>query len=495
MRSLIASAIHHKRAAALWGIGIITIFSIAFIASAQATDEASFCSSCHEMTPFYSAWQAGPHDSIACIECHVDAGTAKRLAHKVTALGEVWAHFTGEPRFPMNSTEVPDERCLGCHDGAITPDVAGLDHETHRNGKACVSCHADVGHRVTADALADAGVLDKDAQAAKDAARVAEVGAGEANIVGHVTVTCSDCHDMAATGCVSCHEPKHEPRDASTTCTDCHTAGVEWTFAHPARTDCATCHETPEEHFAPACETCHTAGDFSFEHPAAGAECATCHTAPADHDTGPCAACHQPAETWTFTHPAGSDCSSCHTAPARHYKGSCSACHTVGTTFARAAFKHPGASANCATCHTKPAKHYGGACSSCHKPGTPFKTAVFKHPGASATCTNCHGRPSGHAAGTCATCHQTGASWKFSHPTSTNCASCHRAPGNHYGTTCSSCHTVGKSWGSATFSHPRVPGGEHNSRSFSCAKCHPSGYSSYSCLQCHDSNNPDDDDD
>jgi hypothetical protein len=82
-------------------------------------------------------------------------------------------------------------------------------------------------------------------------------------------------------------------------------------------------------------------------------------------------------------------------------------------------------------------------------------------------------------------------SWKFKHPTSTSCASCHSAPRGHYGTACSSCHTPSASWGSATFNHPRVPGGEHTYRSFACANCHPSGYSSYSCLKCHDSNNPD----
>ena len=525
MRSLIASTLQHKRIAALWGATILTLLSVAVVASAQATDQASFCSTCHEMTPFYEAWQAGPHGGIACIECHVDAGTAERLSHKVTALGEVYAHFTGEPRFPMNATEVPDARCLACHDGVIVTDVPGFDHDAHRSGKPCVSCHAQVGHRVTAAALAEAGILDPDAQAAREAALVAEVGEGEANIPRHTPVTCSNCHDMAATGCVSCHEPGHEPRDTSTTCTDCHSAGPAWTFAHPDRTDCATCHAAPAEHYSPTCETCHTPGDFGFGHPGDEADCTACHERPAGHRSGACTNCHDPGPAWAFEHPAtGSNCISCHAKPAKHYAGSCAACHSPGTTFARAVFKHPGASAtctnchrrpsghaagtcatchrpasswtfthptstDCASCHRAPGSHYAGACTSCHAVGTPFSRAVFTHPGASATCTNCHNRPSGHAGGACTGCHQSGSSWKFSHPTSTDCASCHRVPSNHYGSSCVSCHSAGQSWGSATFSHPRVPGGKHTSTSFSCATCHPSGYGSYSCLQCHTDNN------
>ena len=494
MRSLVSTMLANKRRAILIGAIAVAVMMVGLVASAQATDQSSFCTTCHEMTPFYSAWAEGAHSSVACIDCHVDAATTKRLAHKVTALGEVWAHFTGEPLFPMNATEVPNERCLRCHDGTIDPGIPGFDHETHRGDQDCQSCHATVGHDVSAAELDDAGVLDPDAQAEKERRTVAAVGQGEANLPGHATVSCSSCHDLAATGCESCHTPGHEPRDVSTTCTDCHTTDAEWAFTHPVGTGCATCHTAPAEHYKPECATCHTTpATFAFEHPAAGANCATCHEAPAEHRPGVCASCHTPGETWTFAHPAASaNCATCHTKPAGHYNGTCSACHTPGTAFESTVFKHPGAGANCATCHTKPAKHYGGACSSCHKPGTPFKSAVFKHPGASATCTTCHTKPSGHASASCTSCHRPAASWAFYHPSSTSCASCHNAPSNHYGTSCASCHSPSQSWGSATFSHPRVPGGEHTYRSFSCTSCHPSGYSSVDCNSCHEEDDDDD---
>ena len=480
MRSLISALRRNRLRTAMWATLALLVLVGAFAATARATDQSSFCTSCHEMTPYYAAWTEGPHAGVACIECHVDAGTAERMAHKVTALGEVVGHFFGDPTFPMGTTEVPDERCLACHDGVIETDLPGFVHADHAEGKACITCHASAGHDVTAEALAEAGVLDPEAQAAKDAREVAVVGGGAANLEGHAPVSCSTCHDMAATGCASCHEPGHEPRDPSTTCTDCHSAATRWAFAHPVRTDCATCHEAPAEHFQPECATCHTPGAFTFTHPAAGTSCTTCHERPAEHRSGACETCHSPGASWVFAHPgADADCASCHTKPARHYNGTCNACHTPGKPFKSTVFKHPGASANCATCHAAPAKHYPGSCNACHSPGTAFRSAVFQHPGASATCTSCHSAPSGHRGGSCTTCHRPAASWAFYHPASTDCASCHGAPAGHYAGACSSCHSAGKPFASAVFQHPGA--------SANCASCHgaPAGHPGGACATCH----------
>jgi hypothetical protein len=84
-------------------------------------------------------------------------------------------------------------------------------------------------------------------------------------------------------------------------------------------------------------------------------------------------------------------------------------------------------------------------------------------------------------------------SWRFTHPSSRSCASCHKAPSGHYGSSCSSCHSPSKSWRSASFSHPRVPGGEHSYKSFACSNCHPNGYGSAVCTKCHGAGGPDDD--
>ncbi len=508
------------------------------VMATQYTSRPAFCTSCHEMDPYYAAWDAGAHAGVSCVACHVDPGIQAQVSHKVTALKEVYDHFTTDPTFPGTVTDIPDSRCLACHSGTIDPKIPGFSHAAHKGDRSCVACHSGVGHTVTPAALAEAGILDPAAAAARQRLTVAVVGNGSANLAGHVSVSCTDCHDMAATGCANCHttEARSHPalKSVSSTataetgdCTSCHTTAATWAFEHPAAsTTCVTCHVLPAKHRTTTCTTCHQTGKtWAFGHPGADADCTSCHERPASHATQTCATCHKPGATWVFYHPSSASCASCHKAPSKHYSGTCSACHSPKVAFASTRFTHPGAKANCATCHkapskhypgtcytchspkvkfasTKfvhpaagancatchkaPAKHYAGACSSCHNPKVAFASAKFSHPGISATCTNCHNRPSGHSGLSCQTCHQQpGVSWKFYHPTSTACASCHSAPANHYGTTCVNCHTPSKAWSAATFTHARIPGGEHTYRSFACSSCHPNGYSSYSCTRCH----------
>jgi len=486
--------------------GAMAVFVVTGIAGTAYTSKPAFCTSCHEMDPYYVAWNEGAHAGVDCVACHVDPGLKAQVSHKFVALKEVYNHFTTEPKFPGAVSDVPDSRCITCHDGTIDATVPGFNHESHRGDRACVDCHTNAGHKVTAVALAEAGILDTAGMQARELREVAARGAGSANVPGHVTVACTDCHDLAKTGCVTCHdsEQKEHPvfasvnataTGAAASCMSCHTDAARWAFTHPEEAAvCTACHSAPAGHRGGVCATCHTTGvSWKFTHPAASATCASCHTRPAGHATAPCVTCHATGVSWKFRHPSSTNCATCHTKPAKHYSGTCSACHSPSVPFASARFTHPGAKANCATCHTKPAKHYAGTCSTCHSPKVAFSKATFKHPGSTATCTNCHKRPSGHSSATCATCHRTGVSWGFTHPGSKTCSSCHKAPSSHYGTTCSSCHSPSKSWGSATFSHPSVPGGEHTYRSFACTTCHTTGsYSTVNCTSCHDANGDDD---
>lgn len=90
----------------------------------------------------------------------------------------------------------------------------------------------------------------------------------------------------------------------------------------------------------------------------------------------------------------------------------------------------------------------------------------------------------GHAVVSCSDCHDMSAA---------GCSACHEPPAAHYGPGCAQCHTPGAPWESASFTHPRIEGGEHTYRSFGCEKCHPSGYASANCT-CHGGNPPTEDD-
>lgn len=335
-------------------LAVIVVASLVLAWAAQATDHAAFCTTCHEMGPYYTAWSTGPHKGVQCVECHVAPGLASRLSHKTAALREVRAHFAGDTALPKGGVSVPNERCARCH--AKVPDrllgaTSRFSHDAHERADACWRCHPETGHTVSSGA-ATAGVVPAKATP----------GTGMA---GHVAIPCVRCHDAASMPCEQCHAPRHRERGA---CAKCHTPGPAWTFVHPGSSDCVSCHDRP-----------------------------------ANHRTGQCSTCHKLGRSWTFAHPSSRECGSCHARPAKHSAGACISCHTPGSKWA---FTHPSGT-SCASCHTAPAAHYGTTCASCHRPSVPFKQAKFTHPSThhdytSFSCTQCH--PNTYAQASC-TCH------------------------------------------------------------------------------------------
>lgn len=466
----------------------VVLMTAAFVGVALATDQSSFCTSCHEMRPFTAAHSVGAHKGVSCIACHVGTNPIVRLEHKFVALQEVRDHLFAPPKFPLSARlvePVSNAKCQHCH-AKITVTVAGFSHDQHATGRQCVSCHAEVGHTVTPASLAAAGVLSsaRISPASYVATAVAASGEGTANLPGHVDVPCSSCHNMAATPCSTCHKPNHKPRGE---CSTCHQTGAKFVFTHPSSNDCASCHDRPVNHNAADCVLCHLQPGvaWTFTHPVVG-ECQTCHkpTKATHKHPGACATCHKNrGVNWAFSHPVNNTCATCHSRPAGHRNGTCATCHhNRGVSWA---FTHPGSSA-CQSCHNRPAGHKQGSCATCHH--QPGRSWAFTHPSSSARCLNCHSTPSGHVARTtgCPSCHRTGVSWKFLHPgRSASCSSCHKTPASHYGTNCASCHKKpGVSW---AFVHPSttMPGW----KSMACPTCHPSGPPKVYCT-CHNGNNP-----
>ncbi len=291
-----------------FGVGALVLLVVAGV----ATEASSFCPTCHEMGPYYTAWQAGPHGEEAdCVTCHVDPGLINHLAHKPVALLEVVSHFRGDITFPRpESPELPNARCTECHDDVIEPDNGeAFSHAEHAERAACKQCHASIGHEVTVAALKEAGIYDPVADAARTAAigsdQVAAPGAGEANIAGHPSVGCSECHDLAATGCLSCHSLQiPEDHTERTDCEACHTGFADWAFSHPDSAVCTECHDAPtnEAHQSVAdCTLCHKTSDsWAFNHPGANSTCGDCHTRPNDEhpENDNCGECHSVTGGW-----------------------------------------------------------------------------------------------------------------------------------------------------------------------------------------------------
>lgn len=367
-------ASRHRKSRRVMAV-VLAVGAACAIGVARYTDRSEFCgSSCHEMGPYHAAWSAGPHRSVACVECHVDSGLA-RLGHKVIALKELAVHLAGEVAFPGDTPpDVPDARCVRCH-RHVDPGIPGFDHAEHADGTRCQTCHAEIGHEATADALRAAGVLDESNVATTSVAQSPHpvVNGGAANLDGHVKVVCSRCHNLAITPCSTCHTAKHAYRGE---CSTCHRPGTDFVFSHPKKDlECTACHELPKHHVDTdrECGDCHRKPGVSwaFSHPSES-DCETCHNRPAGHRKGTCATCHtSPGKSWKFHHPAaGSDCGDCHERPAGTPDGSCSRCHVqAGVSWA---FRHPTVaggrhtyrSFRCSKCH--PGGYLSHTCTACH---------------------------------------------------------------------------------------------------------------------------------
>lgn len=136
----------------------------------QATSGEAFCSVCHTMKPFAESYAEDVHGGnnprglrTACADCHLPhEGQAKYLLAKLeTGLADVWGELVAvikEPDWIANleqrKTYVYDSGCLSCHSGLQAArdqtETAAFGHQTYfksDGAMACVTCHANVGHK------------------------------------------------------------------------------------------------------------------------------------------------------------------------------------------------------------------------------------------------------------------------------------------------------------------------------------------------------------
>ena len=172
-------------------------------AVANATDQPAFCgSACHEMGPFTRPGRAGAHKDISCVDCHVDPQPVARDQAQVRRAAGGRRPHQGRAELPAGPAARTCRTRVACD---ATPTSrsrqVGFSHAEHAKRGPCVKCHADVGHDVTTTALQQAGIFNVAYKHAIEPTQTATPGGGKADVVGHVTVDCSKCHDMAAMRC------------------------------------------------------------------------------------------------------------------------------------------------------------------------------------------------------------------------------------------------------------------------------------------------------
>lgn len=280
---------------------VVGVFALLFIGgsalAAKFTESNRFCGTdCHEMWPLRDTWEKSAHKNVDCVQCHVPPGAVNFVKTKLVASREVWVHFTGQVKAPIQVTRhISNATCerAGCHTSAQTGKTVSLGTPapvTFQHGSAghtkqlCIACHAALVH-----------------------AGASGVTVPPANSMP----SCFTCHPDGTKNCSYCHKPPHADRGP---CQNCHNLGA-WTggknFQHPqplvgkhAQISCQTCHTQGTAVKSDGCINCH--GDqhnglkncvdchqlaawipSTFQHPQEGPH------VPAGEEPLPCDACHQ----------------------------------------------------------------------------------------------------------------------------------------------------------------------------------------------------------
>jgi nitrate/TMAO reductase-like tetraheme cytochrome c subunit len=319
----------------------ISLMVIMTAAAAWYTSRPVFCSSCHNMVPYYESWQKSSHNQVACVKCHFPPGFGGEVRGKLMGLVQVIKYFTNSAG-PKPTAEIPDESCLrsGCHETRLLSgqvDFHGtdshgrpwhipFDHTPHlqegRRGKTlrCTSCHSQIvqgSHMtVTVSTCFLCHFKDEPFNAGLSACtHCHEVPKGELNLGGGVTFT----HDMVlkqGVSCATCHRDviRGKGEVGVERCRDCHNREGDFKQINDHvrlhqihvtdhKVDCVRCH-TPIEHnlqpgkieiAATECQSCHgdphqrqvdmlrgvgakTLGEQPNMMLALRAECRTCHS-------------------------------------------------------------------------------------------------------------------------------------------------------------------------------------------------------------------------
>ncbi|GAW93578.1 cytochrome c3 family protein, partial [Calderihabitans maritimus] len=345
------------------------LFSIgASIVALQATSQADFCATCHEMRPEYVTWKASAHNTVSCVKCHIEPGLDNFVRHKIESLRQLYVHFTESYTLPITipyGKEIENEVCMQCHSvkRVVTPsgDIT-LPHYRHaEKGILCVDCHEGVAHgRIAKRQL----TLDGNFEAWTEAT-------GRAQMIDKYTkprmVTCMECHRSKGidTGCDACHKKLGDPESHQV---------ANW----------LTTHGKLAEKDLENCKKCHSYAnvELNLEDPIGGTVNAAAEYARRNPFCGDCHSRRPPShrrDDWLIEHaaaaePDSSSCLVCHnvgkpTAAGKTTKTYCNQCHT-GQHRGNWRQQHPvtvrvegGVRAECFTCHSQ------RQCARCHMAG------------------------------------------------------------------------------------------------------------------------------
>lgn len=139
-----------------------------------ATSDATFCVSCHSMTPFEKSHTADIHGGnnahgvrATCAQCHLphDSSYNYMYTKARTGIHDLWVENFGNPENinweamrVHRENYVYDSGCITCHtnlqNATMATNKAFVAHRDYFLGiidDKCVSCHENVGHSNLSD--------------------------------------------------------------------------------------------------------------------------------------------------------------------------------------------------------------------------------------------------------------------------------------------------------------------------------------------------------
>ncbi len=217
-----------------------------------------FCSSCHNIRPYYLSWRTSKHARANCLSCHQKPTFDSWLEVRLKGLENLWLYVFKKKR--QYKERVSDLSCLSCHQEIREKIVGEKIRMSHREvliGKHCFECHPEQGHE------------EKKAVAVMNECLPCHLKKGQA-------FKCSSCHkvDIAYNPEVDLSGYRLSHLVKKPNCNHCH---------KPATTrECNYCHQTQMPHPLGWREGAHAREAFVNKQ-----NCYRCHPKP-----GFCAGCH-----------------------------------------------------------------------------------------------------------------------------------------------------------------------------------------------------------
>lgn len=151
------------------GIVFAIVCFVGLNAAMKPVSTSEYCgSNCHEMSTAYQSWELSSHGSntrgitVNCVDCHLpskDNYFTYMFAKARDGAKDVLMHHFG-PEYDLEKIrsrvrdEIPNQRCLNCHDNLLARPVKSASRIAHRQvlnnpdrqQSRCVNCHENAGH-------------------------------------------------------------------------------------------------------------------------------------------------------------------------------------------------------------------------------------------------------------------------------------------------------------------------------------------------------------